>query len=274
MVFYTPMDLIRQLMAYEEALGLEFDGKLIDDCIVEVQENCPHIYSNQELKVMCKENLEKIQEVYGFRGLRVWYHSARKNLMLKDLCRDEDGWGGNDMIERKYYRLIPHIWEYHNKNLMFSTDYFLNVMLYYQMLEDVFKEMYGSLLEMDMIDHQCNELYHMLKTIHLAHYNIDVVESLLPNITDYLTFYNCKYYLGLDLTNVENLEDLYLHLAEENYDEDAFNGFTIFHSNDGWGNTYFDKWETTHNEDGSVTSKLVNPKHSFDDYKKKGSIYL
>ena len=116
MVFYSPMDLISQLMNYEKALGLEFDGKMIDDCIVEVQENCPHIYTNQDLKSMCKENLARIQEEYGFRGLRVWYHSARKNLMLKDLCRDEDGWGGDDMIERKYYRYegqnqirpIPH----------------------------------------------------------------------------------------------------------------------------------------------------------------------
>ncbi len=274
MVFYSPMDLISQLMDYEKALGLEFDGKMIDDCIVEVQENCPHIYTNQELKSMCKENLARIQEEYGFRGLRVWYHSARKNLMLKDLCRDEDGWGGDDMIERKYYRLIPHIWEYHNKNLMFSTDYFLNVMLYYKMLEDVFKETYGSLLEMDIIDHECNELYHMMKTVHLAHYDVDVVKALLPTIQLYLEGYNCKYYLSLDLTGEENLQELYLHLAEENYDEDAYGGFTIFHSNDGWGNTVFDKWETIHNDDGSVSSRLIRPNRSVEDFDKKGSVYL
>lgn len=237
MVFYTPMDMIRQLMAYEEKLGLEFDGKQVEDCIIEVQENCPHIYSNEELKGMCRENLKSIQEKYGFRGVRVWFHNAKKNLLLKDLARDEDGWGGNDLIERKYYKLIPHIWGYHN-SLMFESDYFLNVMLYFKILEDVFKEMYGSLLEKDIIGYNCNELYHIVKTVHLSHYDKDVITALLPTILFYLEGYGCKYYLGLDLTIVENLEELYLHLAEENYDEDAFTGFTIFHSNDGVGVPY------------------------------------
>lgn len=271
MVFYSPMDMIRQLMAYEEALGLEFDGKKIDDCIHEVQENCPHIYTEEELKRMCKENLLAIQKEYGYRGVRVWFHNAKKNLMLKNLMRDEDGWGGDDPIERKYFKLIPHIWKFHNL-LLFDSEYFLNTMLYYRTLEKVYWEMYGSLLQKDTIENRCNELYPLMKSVHMSYYDKEVVKALMPYIEDYLHFYNCQYYLNVDLHDERNLEDLYLHLAEENFDEDAYNGFTIFHSNDGWGNTVFDKWEHTHNPDGSTTSRLINPKTSIENYKPKGTV--
>ena len=272
MVFYTPMDMIKQLMAYEKALGLEFDGKKVDDCITEVQDNCPHIFSDDELKGMCRNNLLEIQKKYGYRGVRVWFHNAKKNLMLKSLMRDEDGFGGDDPIERKYHKLIPDVWKFHN-SLLFESDYFLNTMLYYRMLEEVYWEMYGSLMEMDYIDHKCNELYHIMKTVHMAYYDVDVVKSLLPTIRNYLIYYNCQYYLSLDLTETVNLEELYLHLAEENFDSDAYEGFTIFHSNDGWGNTIFDKWEHTTNPDGSTTSRLDNPKSTFEDYNPKGTVF-
>lgn len=272
MVFYTPLDFDIELYKYKEPLNMEFDGRKYDDIVAEIGDKCPHIYTQDELHEMCKENLTKIQETYGFRGVRVWYHSAKKNLMLKNLMRDEDGWGGDDPVERKYYNLIPHIWNFHN-DLLFETDYFLNVMLYYRMLEEVFYEMYGDLLQIDIIDNKPNELYHIVKAVHMAHYDIDVINSLLPTITDWLWFYNCQYYLNLDLTIVENMEELYLHLAEENYDEDAYEGFTIFHSNDGWGNVIFDKWEHWTDEDGRRCSKLIRPKTSINDYNPKGSIY-
>ena len=98
-----------------------------------------------------------------------------------------------------------------------------------------------------------------------------MIDGLHDTITKYLVLYGCNYYLGLDLQDERNLEELYLHLAEESWDDDAYGGFTIFHSNDGWGNTVFDEWETTHNDDGSITSRLIRPNHTIDDYDVKGS---
>ena len=271
MVFYSPLDFDRELFKYEKPLDMEFDGMKYDDIVAEIGEKCPHIYTQEELHEMCKKNLSEIQEEYGFRGVRVWFHSANKNLLLKSCMKDEDGWGGDDLIERKYYKLIPHIWEFHN-GLLFDTDHFLNVMLYYRMLEKVFYEMYGDLLQMDNIERKPNEIYHIVKAVHLSYYDVDVIKAILPTLKDWLWFYNCQYYLGLDLTEQANMEELYLHLAEENWDEDAYDGFTIFHSNDGWGNTVFDKWEHWTDEDGVRHSRLNNPKTSILDYDKKGSI--
>ena len=273
MVFYSPMDLVRVLMKYEEELDLEFDGKTYDECIHEVQCICPHLYSDEQLEDMARDNLEAIRENFGFRGLRVWYHSITKNSMLKDLMRDEDGWGGDDMIERKYFKLIPHINNFHISELLFESDYVLNYFRYYKLLDKVFYEEYGSLLQKDTIENRPNELYFLLKAVHLNYYHEDVIKSMLPVIEDYLTVYNCKYYLGLDLTKEENLAELYLHLAEENFDEDAYEGFTIFHSNDGWGNTVFDKWETW--EDGDKhCSRLIRPNHTIDGFDRKGNVWL
>ena len=273
MVFYTPLDLDKQIMEYGKWLEIDFGGKTYDEIFRTISEKCPSIYSQEELEEMCRENLSKILEKYGFRGLRVWYHAAKKNLMYKNLLKDEDGWGGDDPIERKYHNLIRHIWEYHNTELMFRGKRFLNVMLYFRKLEEVFREEYGSLLEKDLIEGMCNEVYHLMKTVHLAHYNEDVVKATLPYVKDYLMAYNCKYYLGLDLEDIDNLMDLYLHVAEENYDEDAYQGFTIFHSNDGWGNTVFDNWDSWTDEEGVRHSRLNNPKTSISDFKKKGSVY-
>ena len=134
MVFYSPLDLDKEIMKYEDKLGLSFDGKTYEHILKEIEENCPYIYTEEELLRMCKDNLSKIEEKYGFRGVRVWFHNAKQNLMLKSLSCDEDGWGGQDMLERKYYKLIPHIWKYHN-SLLFESDYFLNYMRYYKVLE-------------------------------------------------------------------------------------------------------------------------------------------
>lgn len=272
MVFYTPLQLDKELMKYEEKLGLEFNGRKYDDIFTEISEECPYIYSDEELRRMCKENLHRIQEKYGFRGVRVWYHNAKQNLMLKSLTKDEDGWGGQDRLEMKYHRLIPHIWKFHN-GLLFKSDHFLNYMRYFRLLEDVFEEEYGDLFEVKLSFDPPNPLYHILKTVHLSYYDKQVIEGLYDTIIEFLTLYGCKYYLSLDLKNPDNLADLYLHLAEESWDEDAYEGFTIFHSNDGWGNTLFDKWEHTHNEDGSTTSRLVNPVHTIDDYKMTGNVW-
>lgn len=275
MVFYTPLSFDRELYKYKEPLNMEFDGRKYDDIVTEIGEKCPHIHTQDELHEMCKGNLTKMQEEYGFRGVRVWFHSAKKNLMLKDLMRDEDGWGGDDLLERKYYKLIPHIWKFHNtllKDKGFNEDRFLNVMLYYRMLEEVFYEMYGELLEMDTIERKTNEVYQLVKAVHLSYYDGDVIKAIMPTLKDWLWFYNCQYYIGLDLTVQENMEELYLHVAEENWDEDAYDGFTIFHSNDGWGNSVFNRWDSWTDDDGVRHSRLNNPKTSILDYDKKGSI--
>lgn len=273
MVFYSPLDLTKILMKYEDELGLEFDGKTYEDCIHEIQDICPDIYTDEELKGMLKHNLAEMCERFGFRGVRVWFHSIRKNCMLKDLVKDEDGWGGDDLLERKYHKLIPYVNNHHIKELLFESEHQLNYFRYYKLLEDVFYDEYGSLMEKGFIDSTSNELYFIMKAVHLNCYHEDVIKAMLPTIIDYLTAYNCKYYLGLDLTEPENLEELYLHLAEENWDEEAYRGFTIFHSNDGWGNTVHDKWEHWE-EDGKRCSKLIRPRHTIDDFDRKGSIWL
>ena len=131
--------------------------------------------------------------------------------------------------------------------------------------------MYGDLFEVRTSFDEPNPLYFILKTVHLSYYDKEVIDGLHDTITKYLVLYGCNYYLGLDLQDERNLEELYLHLAEESWDDDAYGGFTIFHSNDGWGNTVFDEWETTHNDDGSITSRLIRPNHTIDDYDVKGS---
>ena len=273
MVFYSPLDLDKELMKYQKALGLDFGGKKYDVIFDMISKSCPHIKSDEELYSLAVSNLEKIRLEYGMRGLRVWYHSAKKNLMLKDLCRDEDGWGGDDLIERKYFKLIPNIWEFHNK-LMFKSDYFLNYMRYFRLLEKAYSDEYGNLFERIWVTDEPDDLYHLLKAIHLSYYDECVIKSLLPAIEDHLHYNKCKYYLSLDLTDPEVLGDIYLHLAEESWDSDAFRGFDMFYSNDGWGNVIFDRWDTTHNPDGSTTSKLIRPETNRDSFKNVGNVWL
>ena len=273
MVFYTPLDLDRELIKYQKALNLDFGGKKYDDIFEIISKECPHIKSDKELKDLAVKNMTAIREEYGMRGLRVWYHSAKKNLMLKELCKDEDGWGGDDFIERKYFKLIPHIWEFHNK-LMFESEYFLNYMRYFRLLENAYYDEYGNLFERVWITDCPDDLYHLMKAIHLSYYDESVVKSLLPVIKDHLYYNNCNYYLSLDLTDENVLRDIYLHLAEEVGDEDAYKGFDMFYSNDGWGNTVFDRWDVTKNPDGSTTSKLIRPETSRSDYQNMGNVWL
>ena len=162
MVFYTPLDLDVELMKYVKKLDIEYNGRKYDDIFADISKKCHHIYSDEQFKKMCSENMHSIKEEFGFRGLRVWYHSAKKNLMLKNLMKDEDGFGGDDAIERKYYNLIPMVWDFHN-DLLFKSDYFLNYMRYFSILEDVFFEEYGSLMNVNKVTGEHPEIYFIMK---------------------------------------------------------------------------------------------------------------
>ena len=277
MVFFCASDLESELIETGKKFGIEtFNGQKCSDIYEQISERCDDIFSDDELRKLAKTNMAKIVEEFGFRGLRVWYHSAKKNLFLKSCMRDEDGWGGDDRIERKYYNLIPTIWEFHN-SMMFETDYFLNIMKYFDVLEDVFFEEYGVLWERIWITDPYPRIFHLMKTIHNSGCDENVVKALQFDLKFELECDGDKYYSSLDLTNSDNLEELYLHLCEECNDEDGFKGFEMFYSNDGWGNSVFNKWEDwdTVDDDGRVThhSKLIPHNHTIEHYKKRGTVW-
>ena len=271
MVFYSPLDLDIELLKYVKKLDIEYNGRKYDDIFADVSAKCPHIYTDDEFRNMCSENMHKIKEEFGFRGLRVWYHSAKKNLMLKNLMKDEDGWGGDDAVERKYFNLIPMVWEFHN-NLLFKSDYFLNYMRYFHILEDVFFDEYGSLMNVNVVSGEHPEIYYIMKTIYLSCFDEKIVKALQDELKYFLRAENAKYYLSQDLEKKENLEELYLHICEENYDGDGFKGREIFHSDDGFGNYYTHSYESWTDDCGARHSKTVIPEITIKNFNKKGTV--
>lgn len=257
MVFYTPLDLDRQIMLYVDRLNLDLDGKKIGECVDIIIDKCPQLHSKQFLKELAKSNLKKIETEYGFKAVRLFMYDTVKQCLLQSYT-------GKDKLQMKYEKLLKHIREYHESNLK-DLRLTLDVYNYYKILEDVLDEEYG------LIQYYNNRLYSLVKTLSISNYDANVVNVLYDTLKNELKFSGDKYYIKQDLRNPDVLKMLYEHIAEEHFDESVVQDINIFTEYDGYGNEYYlhDYQEVWYDEEGYHCVMWDKPS-TIDDYVKVG----
>lgn len=258
MVSYTPMDLNRQLILYNDKLNLDLDGKTIKEGIEIVQKECPKLHSTDEIKEYNRRNLKLIKEKFGFKALRIFYHSFIKDDLLKSFT-------GEDMLEMKYDKLIRDIKEYHN-TLIEWIELQLDYYIYCDELESIYKEEYGIINDYD------KRLYGIMKTLYISNYDKKIVNSLIPLLKEYLEFSGDKYYLKQDLTDSEVLDMLYEHISEEAWDKSQYSALdNIFVSYDGYGNEYYNMdYQESWSDDKGYHCKMWDKPSTIEDYIRRG----
>lgn len=258
MVFYTKLDLDKEIMLYGEKFNLDLDGKTIRECINIIVESCPKLHSDEELIILTKNNLKAIEEEYGFKALRLFYYDTIKQDLLQSFT-------GEDALQRKYFKLLKHLKEFHNTKIK-ELELTLDVYRYYTLLEKVFNEEYGELKYYD------NRLYSLMKSLHICYYDEQVIESLYDFLFSELSMSGDKYYIKKDLHDVDVLKMLYEHVAEENFDNSVVHGVGLFEDYDGYGNDYFlhDYEESWYDENGVYHCKMWEKPSSIEDYVKIG----
>ena len=257
MVFFTQGELERQIANYNDKFNLDLDGKSIKECIEIIMEVCPQLHSDEYLKELARSNLKSIEKTYGFKALRLFMYETVKQCALKSFQRE-------DLLERKYRKLIKEVREYHESNIKLKL--ILDIYRYYIFLEEMFDEEYGS------IDYYNNRLYSILKTLDICYYNGEVVNSLHNFLYNELCFSGDKYYIKKDLKNPDVLKMLYEHVAEENGDETVVQSYNIYTEYDGYGNEYYisDYEESWTDEDGTYHCRTWAKPSTIEDYVKLG----
>ena len=252
------MDLHNQVGLYNNKLNLNLDGKPIKECICIIQNTCPRLHSNDEIKEYAKHNLKLICDKFGFKALRIFYHSFIKQDMLKSFT-------GEDMLEMKYDKLIKDIKKYHN-SLLDWIDLRLDYYVYCKELETVFENEYGIIKDYD------NSVYSIIKTIHLSYYNKEIISALSDLLKKHLIVSGDKYYLEQDLSDPEILDMLYEHISEEAWDESQYTGFnSMFVDFDGYGNEYSThEYEEFCEDENGWDWRSWNPEHTINDYVRRG----
>lgn len=251
-MYILPIDVFKEIRRYKDALNLDLNGKTYDECINVIRQHCPEILSDEEIKENIKQNLHQIEKKFGYKGLRIWFHSYY-NHMRNSMC-------GEDPLERKYRKLLPEIKKYLSEIIMKTNN--MNYIIYDKFLNEVYYEEYGCLLGKDDILDRDNEIYIIMQAMHYGYWNKEVRKTMIPIIEEYLEMYNMKYYQKLDMYNIDNLSQLWLHVCEENFDDLAYEGDKMFFSDDGYGNAYMNKWENWEDEDGRKHSRLIIPEAS------------
>lgn len=258
MVFYTPLDLDRQIMLYSDKFNLDLDGMKIGRCIEIIRENGSKLHNEEQLKELAYNNLKAIEYEYGFKALRLYIYDTCKQNLLQSFT-------GKDRLQEKYEKLLKEVKKFHNNHRDQELTLTLDVYLYYNLLEEVYDEEYGFLKDWN------NQLYSIMKTINLTNYDENVVKSLTPYLESTLQFANGKYYLRQDLKNREVLKMLFEHIAEENMDELLVKGYNICTEYDGYGNEYWiHNYSESWHDDNGHHYRSWEPEHTIEDYIKVG----
>lgn len=111
-------------------------------------------------------------------------------------------------------------------------------------LKQFYKQEYGVLDEK-----YSKNIYSVLKTIHLTHYNDDVIDSVNYLLPILLSFAGDKYYQCKDLTDKKVLKELYTYVGEELGDDDLFEGHMLFHEYDGYGGSHLCSFDSSVGDD-------------------------
>lgn len=216
-------DLERAIYDLEKHFKVDYDGKTNRECIEELRKLCPQLHSEKELRTFAENLIKAIEDRFGYKGLRVWYRVAMKYAFF-----------GHEMLSMKYYKLLDDIKEFVNEyrinqGLTLKLDVFITTLY----IQDYYKKKYGVLNE-DYLD----DLYSILRTIHLMGYDEDLIESLQDVLELCLIRARERYYLNKDLKKVEIIKELYEYVGEEFGDDDNYQGMKLFYDFDGYGGTY------------------------------------
>ena len=209
----------RAIYDLEQHFNVDFKGMTNRECIDELRKLCPKLHSQEELQEFAKELLKKIEETYGFLGLRVWFTLNMKSYFP------------NDMMAMKYDKLNEDIKQFVNnyreeKNITLKLDVYIASIE----LRDIYKKQYGFIRE-----GRISDLYSILRTIHLSQYNELLIDNVQNMLFLFIRFSGDNYYQHKDLSNPEILKELYTYLAEEVGQDDVYEGHSMFQEYDGYG---------------------------------------
>lgn len=225
MVFYTALDLNKQVGLYNDKLGLDLEGKPIRECVEIIINECPQLHSLDYLKSLARNNLKSIESEFGYKALRLHMHDTVKQCLLQSFT-------GKDKLQLKYYKLLRDLRSYHQSKLG-ELRLTLDVYNYYRVLEEVNADEYG------VLSYYNDRLYSLLKTLSITYYDDVIVEALHDALYNELCMSGDKYYIQHDLRDKNVLKMLFEHVAEENYDETVVKDINIFTDYDGYGNEYY-----------------------------------
>lgn len=222
MFYVTQGQLERSIYDLEQKFDFDFDGKTIRECITIILDKCPLLHNDKELEEHSVNLLHNIVEKFGYKALRVTY-SVTNNIF------------GNDLLNMKYSKLIQDVLDYVEEyRIDNGLIYKLDVYRWRFQLRDTYKEIYGALNEK-----YCMDLYSVLNTIRLSHYNETVIKELEWVLYWELRASNLKYYYDgeEDYSKPSVLREMYEYLAEELGQEEMYQGHNLFYEYDGYGNT-------------------------------------
>ena len=77
MLEFTSLEIMKQIGLWRDKFDLDLNGLTYDECFEVIRENCPLIISDSDMRAICKENLNKIENEFGYRGLRVWFNAVK-----------------------------------------------------------------------------------------------------------------------------------------------------------------------------------------------------
>ena len=191
-------------------------------------QKCPKLHTDEEHKQLSKQFINDFIKEFSHRELRIWFEVHAPMTF------------GDQELADKYYNLLKihnafvYKWLEDN-NLILKVD----VYLFGNRVKDAYKE---SGIDFDVDGFACEytvQLWGLVKTIRDSGYKKTLIDSLQNPIKTLLEITGGHYYNTIDLTNKENLKELYYCLCEVICSSDGFQGKELFHSYNGYGDTIF-----------------------------------
>lgn len=212
-----------ELNKFAKQFNTNFDGKTIGECHDICLKKCPNLHTRSELDTLKEQLLTDIKNEFGFLGVR---------LFVECKCTIF----GNEVLSSKYFLLLKDISDFvENWRIEHELIYTLDVLLMSWGMYNKFNKMFGNFSE---DNEMVNDLYCLLKTIKVMHYDKNIIQALKNDIYIRLEFLNAQYYLN-NFDNIETLKELYTHLSEIMGDKSVYRGHDLFHNYDGYGGINF-----------------------------------
>lgn len=194
-------------------------------------QKCPKLHTDEEHKQLSKKFVQDFVTEFSHRELRIWFEIHAPMTF------------GDEGLERKYFNLkkihnaFVDKWLRDHK-LILTVD----VYLFGNQVRDAYREM-GVSFANSMLDNNYEytmQLWGVIKTIRDNGYKKELVIALQDSIKLLLDMSGGFYFNTIDLTEEENLRELYYTLCEALHVSDGYKGHQMFHDYDGYGGTIFD----------------------------------
>lgn len=225
MLYCSRGDFERAIYDLENHFGADYDGMTNGECVEQLRKLCPQLHSDDDLKQLAETLVDTLFDEFGWNGMRVWFELNNSSPFFK-----------NSMMSMKYDKLYDDI-SAKAEEFRVANDLTLklDVYLFGMKVKDTYRERYGSI---DEDAYGLMDLYSVLNTIRLSHYNSVVIRELQNGLKFLLVMVGDKYYSQMDLSKPEVLQEVYTHIAEIVGDDNVYQGHSMFYDYDGYGGSY------------------------------------